>query len=424
MTRPAPTAVVLTGHPSGGDDAPAPGRGRAIVAALAVTQTVGYGALYYSFAVFLTPLARDLHASATAVTGALTTATLVGAAAAVPVGAWLDRHGGRGLMSLGSIAATALLVLMSIVDNLVQLYAVWFGIGLASAMALYEAAFAVVITWHPTPRGRANALLAITVVAGFASTIFLPLTGALVQTYGWRAAVLVLAVIHGTLTIPLHTAVLRRARNTPGGEPLHRPALDPGATRRAAVHTALHDRGFWLLTLAFVTHAAGLSALSVHLVAYLIAAGHPATFAATVAGLLGVLSVTGRLVTTRLQRRTGTGPVVAAIFTIQALAAACLPLIGHTTAGAIAGVVAFGLGFGVATIARPTLLAARYDTRGYATISGMLTVPMTIAKAGAPLAAAALYSVAGIYDPALISIALACAVAAAALLAAGSSQPV
>jgi hypothetical protein len=47
-----------------------------------------------------------------------------------------------------------------------------------------------------------------------------------------------------------------------------------------------------------------------------------------------------------------------------AIAAACLPLIGRTTSGAIAGVVAFGLGFSVATIARPALLA---------TVSGLIT---------------------------------------------------
>ncbi|WP_214108601.1 hypothetical protein [Acrocarpospora catenulata] len=35
--------------------------GRRIVAALAVTQTIGYGVLYYAFSVFLIPMSRDLH---------------------------------------------------------------------------------------------------------------------------------------------------------------------------------------------------------------------------------------------------------------------------------------------------------------------------------------------------------------------------
>jgi MFS family permease len=418
VIRSAPATAVPTGTP-GGDGTGRPGTGacrraRAIVAALAVTQTVGYGALYYSFSVLLTPLARDLHTSTTTVTGAFTAAVLVGAVAAVPVGRWLDRHGGRALMTAGSAAGTGLLAALSTVHTLPALYAVWIGIGLASATAFYEAAFAVVVTWHPTPRARANALLAVTVVAGFASSIFLPLTGALVDRYGWRTAVILLAVIHGAITIPLHAAVLRRPPRRATTTPTR---YDDGYARRQAVRTALHDRHFWILTTAFVANAAALSALSVHLVAYLVELGHPAVFAATIAGLLGVLSVTGRLTVTGLQRRIRTTTAVAGIFTIQAIAAATLPLIGPTTIGAITGVVAFGLGFGVATIARPTLLAARYDTTGFATITGITTVPMTIAKAGAPLAAAALHTAAHSYTPVLAAVAAACLVAAAGILA-------
>jgi MFS family permease len=391
-----------------------------MVAALAVTQTVGYGAMYYSFAVFLTPLARDLHTSTTAITGALTAATLAGAAVAVPVGAWLDRHGARGLMTLGSIAGTVLLATLSTVDTLVGLYAVWTGIGLASAMVFYESAFAVVISWHRTPRERSNALLAVTVVAGFASSIFLPLTGALVEAFGWRAAAVVLAVVHGALTIPLHVAVLRRPPRRPERRPPDAGTVSPTG-HRTAVHAALRDRYLWVLTVAFVAHAAAVSALAVHLVAGLVALGHPATFAATVAGLLGVLSVTGRLATTGLQRRVPITRAVAAVFGIQAVAAASLPLIGRSDTGAVVGVVGFGLGFGVATIARPALLAARYGTTAYATISGLLTVPMTIAKAASPLAAAALYASTGGYASVLIAVAVLCVIAASGVLVSGAT---
>jgi hypothetical protein len=48
---------------------------------------------------------------------------------------------------------------------------VWIGIGLPSAMAFYEAAFAVVISWYPAAR--------------LASSLFLALAGALVDRYGW-----------------------------------------------------------------------------------------------------------------------------------------------------------------------------------------------------------------------------------------------
>jgi predicted MFS family arabinose efflux permease len=379
-----------------------------IVAALAVSQTVGYGVLSYTFAVLLTPMQQALDTGPVAVTGALTASLLAAALTAVPVGRWLDRHGGRALMTTGSVLATLLVVAWSRVETVAQLYAVWIGIGIVSAAVLYETALAVVVTWFPQQR-RATALLAVTVVAGFASSIFLPLTGALVEAYGWRAAVLILAVIHGAVTVPLHLLVRRPPRAEPirGGR---------GRGNPTAVRTALRDRGYWLLTIVFVTHTAGVAIISVHLVAYLRDLGHPATFAASIAGLLGVLSVTGRLVSTGARRRFAAHHVTAVVFAVQAAGAALLVLAARNTVGAVAAVLAFGLGFGVATIARPTILADRYGTTGYATIAAVLAVPLTIAKAAAPLGASLIRQNTGSYATVGLTVAAACLIAAVGLL--------
>ncbi|MFG3708373.1 hypothetical protein ACGF7U_27060 [Micromonospora sp. NPDC047670] len=142
--------------------------------------------------------------------------------------------------------------------------------------------------------------------------------------------------------------------------------------------------------IAFVAHAAATSTMVVHLVGYLTSRGHPATFAATVTGLLGVLSVTGRIVFTAARRLAPMTTIVAAIFAVQAVAAACLPTLAGNRGGAVIAVVAFGLGFGVSSLAAPALLADRYGTMAYASIAGVLAVPVTISRAPAPLAAAAL----------------------------------
>lgn len=379
-----------------------------IVAALAVTSTVGYGTLYYAYAVLLRPMAIALDASTTSVTGALTASVLAGAVMAIPVGRWLDRHGGRMIMTVGSVAATLLLVLWSQVQTVTQLYLVMIGVGVTGALVLYEPAFAVVVSWFTADR-RATALLAITIVAGFASTIFMPLTGLLIAHLGWRGALLALAALHGAVTIPLHALVIRvpRAATTPtrAGQP------DPGR-RRAVVSAAMRDVRFWILAGTLVAHGAATGTIAVHLVGYLTSRGHPATFAATAAGLLGVLSVTGRLVLTAARRRLPVTTVVAAVFAIQAAAVLAMPLFADTRAGAVVTVAGFGLGFGIASLATPALLAERYDTLAYATIAGRLAAPVTIAKATAPLAAAAAVAGTGGYHPLLLAVAACCAVAA------------
>ena len=151
----AKTHQVAAGPVPGGRSTADSSRARGIVGALAVTQTVGYGTLYYAFAVFLTPIAADLHTSTAAVTGTFTVSILISALLAVPVGRWLDHRGGRALMTAGSLLGAVMLVAWSQVHTLWQLYLVQAGIGIAAAASLYEAAFAVIIAWH-SPRRRPN----------------------------------------------------------------------------------------------------------------------------------------------------------------------------------------------------------------------------------------------------------------------------
>ncbi|MFI7068869.1 MFS transporter [Micromonospora sediminicola] len=380
-----------------------------IVAALAVTSTIGYGTLYYAYAVLLNPMAASIGASTTAVTGALTASVLAGALMAIPVGRWLDHHGGRALMSAGSITATALLIAWSQVHTIGQLYAVMIGIGACGAMVLYEPAFAVIVSWF-TPDRRATALLAVTIVAGFASTIFMPLTGLLTAHLGWRGALLALAAIHGAVAIPLHATAVRQPRPaaaTAPADPVRR--AHPG--RRAVAHAAMRDARFWVLTATFTAHGLDTSTMTVHLIGYLISRGHPATFAATTAGLLGVLSVTGRLVLTAARRRLPVTTIVGAVYATQAAAVLAMPLLAGTRTGAIISVIGFGLGFGIASLATPALLTDRYGTTAYATIAGRLAAPVTVAKATGPLAAAALLHISGGYAPLLVGVATCCALA-------------
>lgn len=403
-SRPAPTPTS------------APTYGWLLVAALAVTTTLGYGVLSYAFAVFLVPMQRDLDAGPTAITFAATLTLLAAALASVPAGRWLDRHGGRALMVGGSIAATVGLLAWSQVHSLVALYAVSALIGLATVGVLYEAAFAVVVTWFEAPK-RTTAMLAITIAGGFASTIFLPLTGLLVSAYGWRNALIVLAIIYGAITIPLHALVRQ-----PFGVRRSAPGAGRSVDRKAVLAKAFRDPAYWLMAGSFIAESIGVFVLSVHVVAYLVELGHSPTLAATIAGLFGILSVTGRVVTTFAQRRTRLTTVVAVIFLIQAGGAIALPFLGGSVVGAIACILAFGIGFGVGTIARPAMIADRYGVAGYATLAGLMAGLLMVTKAAVPLGAAYLRSVTGSYTLVMVICALGAVLGALGLLAVGTSR--
>ncbi|MEV4262449.1 MFS transporter [Kribbella sp. NPDC049584] len=374
-----------------------------VVAGLAISTTIGYGVLYYAFSALLEPMGHDLRISTTTATGALSVSVLVSAVMAVPVGRRLDRHGGRGVMTAGSALAIAAVVAWSQVQSAAQLYAVFVLIGVASAMVLYQPAFAVVVAITP-PARRSNALLSITLVAGFANSIFVPLTGQLIHAVGWRRSLIALAVVVA-ITLPLHGVVLR------GTSPAAPAARIQGTQSPARV---LRDPGFWLITTAFVLHNAALAVIAVHLVSYLTRLGHPPTVAAGLTGLLGVLSVTGRVLTTIAKRWLPITLITAAVMTLQGVAVGLLPFIGRTVAGAATSLILFGVGFGVASVATPAILLDRYGDKGYATISGILATPTTIGRASAPLGAAALIGTVG-YRPVVLGAAATCLISGAAL---------
>lgn len=399
-----------------------------IVTVLAVTETVSWGVLYYAFAVFQVPMRAELGFSTAQTAGAFSLAVLMTGLAAVPVGRWLDRHGGRGLMTVGSVGAVLLVVAWSRVQTVLGLYAVFAGIGLVSAAVLYEPAFAVVVRWFAAARVRA--LLAVTVVAGFASTIFLPASEALIRAYGWRDALLVLAGVLAVTTVLPHALVLRRdpadlGLQRDGVSPTQAASSAPAAPARVTgrlPHTArwaLRDPLFGWLTLAFAANTLAVIVVAVHLLPFLREHGHGGTFAAVATGALGALSVTGRLAVTGATRHFPTASVTAVAFAVQAVAVVVLLAAGSSAAGAVAFVLLFGLGFGVGTIARPALLADAFGTASYATLSALGGVAFTAAKTVGPFAAGVALTTSGSWTPVLLGLLAVTAVASAAVARAG-----
>jgi MFS family permease len=369
--------------------------------ALAVTETVSYGVLYYSFAVFLVPMSADLGASSAQLSGALTLAGALTGLGGVIVGRWLDRFGARWVMAGGSLLGAASVVAWSQAQDLVQLYLAFTGVGLASAAVLYEPAYAVINTWFH--RDRPRALLTLTVVAGFASTIFLPTAQLLIDGVGWRRALLLLAAVVAACAVP-QALLLRRSPADLGLSPDGRPDGDPPLPA-AAVRPAPDGDGdlspyrgagaAWRrpavrwLTLATALEMLANAAVAVFLVAYLLEAGAPAGLAAVAAGGLGALSVAGRVVLTVLAARVGIGHVTAAMVAGQAVGVALLLALPQPAA-TVAFVLLFGAGFGAIHIARPVLLGHYVPAAVFATVSGQQALAGQLGRVVAPVATGAL----------------------------------
>jgi MFS family permease len=373
-----------------------------IVAALAATTTVSYGVLYYAFAVVVTPMEAELGLSRAQTSGAFSLALLVAGFAAIPIGRTVDRFGARALMTVGSLGAALSVFAWSRVGSLGALYAVFALIGVTSACVYYDVAFTVVAVWFK--RQRARATLTITLVAGFASTIFVPLTTLLVAWLGWRDALAVLALILGAITVPAHALTLRRHPHDLGLEPdgasVGHTARHAPRTLGVSLHTALRSQGFWWLTVTFALEAVIGSGLAAHLVPLLIERRYDAVTVAAAVGLIGVTQVFGRLVFTPLGARWPLETATVVVLALRLGALGALVFIPFSW-GVWAFVVLYGASNGALTLARAAIIAEWYGSRAYGGISGAMSSASSLVQALAPLAAGALYTASGGYSAVL-----------------------
>ena len=373
-----------------------------IALTLAITETVSYGVLVYAFTVFITPMEAELGWSRSAISGAFSLFFLVSGIFAFPVGYWLDKHGARLLMTLSSIGATVTVLLWSRVSTLPEFLAVMALMGICGAGVLYEPAFTVIAAWFKQRRGTAMAL--VTFVAGFASTIFVPLTDALLVAFGWRQAVVILGLVLGAITIPLHALILRRRPSdlglTPDGEAQ---AATPVTKEAVNLSQVLYSRYFWILTLAFAFSTFGLYAVRFHFIPLLISVGiHPSS-AAVASGAIGVMQVVGRMLFAPIERRVSSKRMATGVFALATLALALL-IVGYSPPLLVIFVVMFGMAIGTHTLTRPLIVADSYDTAYFGRINSAMVIFVTVAFTVAPFVGGVVFDLFGSYQPLLLMV--------------------
>jgi MFS family permease len=289
-------------------------------------------------------------------------------------------------------------------ESLIGFYAVWAGLGVVMAAVLYEPAFAVVATWFD--KDRTKAMLLLTLAGGLASPIFVPLTAWLAAHWGWRTALVVLATVLAIVTIPLHALLLRRRPSDMGllrglERSESEARVDRGAEARSVERRrALRSESFRWLAAAFWLQTFASMAVAIHMIPLLLDRGLGTGMAVAGAAVVGGMQLPGRLLLGPLERRVSAGTIAVSVFLLQALGLAALA----TTTGA-AGVFVFaalfGVGAGASTLVRATVVARLYGVESYGSISGVLAMFATSARALAPLAASVGYGLAGGYRPVL-----------------------
>ncbi|MGV1760573.1 arsenite efflux MFS transporter ArsK [Rhizobium sp. A22-96] len=348
----------------------------AAILALGLTQIIGYGTLYYSFSILAPAMARDLNWSSEWIFGALSAALLIGGLAAPIMGKWIDRFGAGRVMTGGSAIAAVALAACAFSSGKVAFVAALIAIETAYNLVQYGAAFALLVQIRPQVAQRSITYL--TLIAGFASTIFWPVTTALHSHLSWQNVYLIFAAINLLVCLPIHAWLshgvneTRKREKNEGTKPVE-PSLKPSARTWA----------FILMVMGFALESFVNAALLVHMVPVLSGLGLGAT-AVMVGTLFGPSQVLSRF--TNMVFGGGLSQLTLALVSAVLLPGALVILIitAPSVPGALVFAFVFGLGSGLSSIVQGTLPLALFGSQGYGKRQGQVLSIRLVISSTAP----------------------------------------
>lgn len=348
--------------------------------------------VFFTFPVFLKPLAAEFSWSREAISSAYAVMTLASAISAPLIGLLLDRSGTRWIcgpcliVTGGAFASLALLT-----PGLWHLYSIFAVVGLASAGSSPVVYSRVIASWFDERRGQALAVM----IAGSAlgAIVVPPIAQAVIDVAGWRTAYLILGCAIPLVGVPVVGRFVRE-RN-------RQERVLARARSSAVLGEALRSRILWTLIVVVFGTTVMLNGAIVHLSALLTDRGVSSGQAAFVVSAMGLASLLGRLITGWLLDRCAATRVSFVLLAIAAVGAFVLSRAESLPAGMVAAaLIGFGTGGEVDVI--PYLLSRYFGLAALSTLFGTAWMAFGLAGAVGPIAMGRAHDATGSYDAVLL----------------------
>ena len=353
-----------------------------VTSVIGLAQVLVWGTTYYLIAVLARPIEMDTGWSYTWIAGGLSFGFLVSGLVSPFVGRQIERLGGRPVLSVGALILALGMVLLGTAPNVYVYLLAWTVLGIGMGAGLYDPAFAALgRLYGDQARG---AITLTTLWGGFASTVCWPLSQYLVSSIGWRGTCLTYAALDLAVVAPLYWFGL------PAEPP--RPVQPRTHAQAGGILPPRLRLAFWLIATNTTISAVVTTVMSVHLIALLSDRGTSIETAIALGTLIGPAQVGARLIEMWLARKRH--PVWTML--IASILPACgLALLFGAPAIAAGGILLYGSGSGLRSIARGSVPLAIFGRDGYATLMGRIAMPALIFQAAAPALGAVLLSFSG-----------------------------
>ncbi len=390
--------------------------GWVVVAAGAVITCVAMGALF-ALPVYQTPMADDTGWARAGIAGAMTIGFITMGIAGFFWGAISDRIGARPVLVIASVLLGGGLVIASQEPNLLVFQIAYGGLVGAAGSAFFAPLISTTVGWFDKNRGLAVAL--VSVGGGVAPMVLTPLAVILTESFGWRSAMLFIAI--GALVVLVPASLLVRRPAIVDDAPAvpatpDAAAAAPAKTPLGTALSALRTPQFIVLAATFFFCCGAHSGPIFNTVAYAAFCGIAPLAAASVYGVEGVAGLFGRIVFGLLSDRFGPRRVIVGGLALQAVGIYAYIYVSELQHFYIMAVV-LGLVYGGVMPLYSVLARDYFGQRIMGTVLGAATMVSSFGMALGPIAGGWIFDTYGSYHWLYVSSAVIGLAAAAMALA-------
>ncbi len=366
--------------------------GWVLVAVGALVTCVAMGAIF-ALPVYLQPVADDTGWTRAGISSAMTIGFIVMGVAGFGWGTLSDRIGARPVVLAAAVLLGAGLIISSRASNLLVFQIAYGGLACGSVGAFFAPLIAATIGWFD--RHRSLAVSLVSIGGGVAPMVMTPLASVLISAYGWRAAMLAIAI--AVLIIVLPAALLiRRAPAQPEGVTGGAPGPAGAPAQPASAWAALRSPQFIVLATTFFLCCAAHSGPIFHTVSYAEICGAAPLAAASIYSVEGVAGLLGRLIFGVLGDRIGVKRVIIGGLLLQAVG--IYSYIFVTGLGDFyARALILGLAYGGVMPLYAILAREYFSQRVMGTVMGAATMTSSLGMAFGPVGGGWLFDTFGTY---------------------------
>lgn len=349
-----------------------------LVFALGTTCTIGYGTLFYSFSLLSKEFEQAFGWQSEFIFGIYSLGILLGGVTAPIIGKALDRFGCRLPMAAGSFLMALGLLALATVQNAWQFTFALLFVEALSLLVLYESAFVALA--HSAGKEARTPITQITLMAGFASTIFWPLLSWVLSWTDWRAAYCLMAALHVLICLPLHYFCIGN----------HSRIIEKSHAQKPTPPIQHDSKKEWVLALCLGASSFVVNGLQIHLFNIMGALNISLTLTLLAGTLVGPSQVTARL--TDLLFGRFISPLALGYISHGCLlfGIALLLMYGLSQSSIALSLIilfpiVFGAGQGLSNIVRGALPLYIFNAEHYGTITGRLNGVRFVMTAIAPI---------------------------------------